>query len=51
MSATEKDPPIDDEINDPGNEDPGSVWPIQQEPRQDPPLEKDEPVHEQDDAQ
>jgi len=42
----------DDVINDPGNEDPGSVWPIQQEPRH--PASDDEEKQEplkQDDAQ
>ncbi|WP_271196533.1 hypothetical protein [Pseudomonas turukhanskensis] len=54
--------PIDDAINDPGNEDPGSVWPMEpvpgrapnpdrQEPNRHPPIDEDEPIHEQDDAE
>ncbi len=51
MSAGNDNAPIADEINDPGNEDPGSVWPVQQEQTPKPQIDEAEEVYDQDDAE
>lgn len=51
MNADKENAPIDGEINDPGNEDPGSVWPIQQDQEPTPQIDEAEEVYEQDDAE